>query len=193
MLCSRFLSTAVAVAAVFPLAAAQPGQPSDPTPTPSATSLAELGGRVALDRSGLGTADGVLVISNSNLPELAARGLLTSAMGEGSAAPTPAATPAVADAGERARRQLWRSRVRAQRERVARLQEQLGQLEADLASLERAVSTASARQEVTLKPKLEKARQRREATAARLERERSELDAVIRSARADGAEPGWFR
>ena len=161
-----------------------------PTPTPSPRSLAQLAARVELDRSALGGADTAVVISNHNLSDLAATGRLTTA--EGCAETVAPATNSPSPREEAARRDRWRTLHRRQRERIFALEEQLARLDLDLAAAletERSRPPGRARRPDRT-PAL---RQRREALAARLERERSELRRIVREARVEGAEPGWFR
>jgi hypothetical protein len=161
-----------------------------PTPTPSPRSLAQLAARVELDRSTLGDGGGPIVISNDNLGDLAAAGRLTTA-------PVVESTPAPAaqtrsPRDEAALRERWRTAYRRQQEQVITLEEQLARLDLDLAAAleaERSRPPGRARRPDRT-PVL---RQSREALAARLERERSELRRIVREARADGAKPGWFR
>jgi len=165
------------------------GGASEPTPTPPPSSLARLAGRLELDRSALG-GEGAVVITNDNLADLAAAGRLSTTAGVKASPPPPAATPSPRD--QAALRERWRTAYRRQRERVFALEEQLVRLDLEVAAAaeaDRSRPPGSARRPDRA-PVL---RQRREALAARVDRERSELRRIVREARADGAQPGWFR
>lgn len=162
---------------------------SPPTPTPNPRSLAQLAGRLELDRSALG-GEGAVVITNDNLAGLAAAGRLSTTAGVGASTPPATATPSPRE--DASLRKRWRTAYRRQRERVFALEEQLARLDLEVAAAEEADRSRppGRARRPDRAPAL---RQRREALAARLDRERSELRRIVREARADGAQPGWFR
>jgi septal ring factor EnvC (AmiA/AmiB activator) len=90
------------------------------------------------------------------------------------------------------RRSYWRKRVDKQRDRIADVEEELALLDAKIDALEDRAFQSS-RNAAKLWAQADEQRERRRVVEDRLKRERSKLSAIIREARQEGAQPGWFR
>ncbi|HSL18549.1 MAG TPA: hypothetical protein VLB51_11650 [Methylomirabilota bacterium] len=173
----RWIGVAVIVVAT---SAAAEGPPPAPTPKPG--TLAAFASRAELDRS-RAAADGAIVITDDTLTELGEGAVVTLA-GE-PAAPLPELTPGpTADPKARSR---WRSAVLAQSRKIAGLQARRDAAELELDRLERGSLDAR-----TL-DRIEKAEAKLRQIDAEIARERAVLSRIVRDARKDGAQPGWFR
>jgi hypothetical protein len=168
-----------------------------PTPTPASSGrdahLAEYADRHSLDRSILARPGGTLVITNETVERVGDRGTITTCR------PSPAANSrAVArgmptpSAPDPKRRTYWRNKVGAQRERVAQVTRELALLKARIDALEDA-AFAGGRNATRLWARVEEAKARRKTVEALLSREKTKLDTIVRQARQEGAQPGWFR
>ena len=177
--------------------------PSEPTPTatPEATSsgreihLGEYAARATLDRTGTEGDDGAVVITNDTITRLAARGALTTVSPGGGArvaAPTSVPSPRTAATPSAARRSYWQRKVDAQRDAIAEAQEDVARLTARIEALEDAAFQGG-RRATRLWAQVEETKGLLRVAQRRLARERDRLDAIIRQARREGAEPGWFR
>jgi septal ring factor EnvC (AmiA/AmiB activator) len=158
--------------------------------------LAHLAARIELDRSAVGTDSGQIVISDHNLQTLAARGRLTAvptAAWSGPVGTSKNADKSSAQLADQERK--WRGRYRRQLAKVRTLETRLATLDRRLKALEDAATSVarSLRQWAAARAKLESARSDRAALAERLDDERAELERIIREARREGAQPGWFR
>ena len=169
------------------------------TPTPSAREafgerrLGELESRVRLDRSIVEEIDGVVVIDNESVRSVGERGSLTYGRLAARALGASSGRKRVAKPeDEPKRRAVWRKAVDEAREAIAVTEHELSLLDARIESLEDAAFDAGPGA-VRLWAKYEEARKRRRIIEQGLKREQAELDAIIRRAREDGAEPGWFR
>jgi hypothetical protein len=168
-----------------------------PTPTPASSSrdahLAEYADRHGLDRSVLARPDGSLVITNETVEMIGDRGTITTcrpSQAAGSRAVTRGIrTPSAPDPK---RRTYWRNKVSAQRERVAQVTRELEFLKAKIDALEDA-AFAGGRNATRLWARVEEAKARRKTIETLLSRERAKLDTIVRQARQEGAQPGWFR
>jgi len=158
--------------------------------------LAEAAARIELDRTVAESEDGQIVISDDNLKALAAGGKLTTGQ---TGAWTGGREAGAGDDSDAARldnrRSYWRERHHRQLDKVRALEDKLAVLDQRVEQLKEACFSTGrlSRRSETARASLEKARQEREALAERLEGERAELDHIIREARLEGAQPGWFR
>jgi hypothetical protein len=84
-------------------------------------------------------------------------------------------------------RQRWRSRVLTQSARIATLEARRADVEAEIDRLERGSLDAR-----TL-DRIEKAEAKLARVDADIRREKAELSRMVREARKQGAQPGWFR
>jgi hypothetical protein len=167
------------------------------TPTPPTTRreihIGEYAGRVEIDRSGLEETGGPVVITNQLVKSTRDRGTLTT--GPSSplySGPTPTSHRATPTPAGPRRRSYWQSRVHTQRRIISQVQRELRLLDARIDALEDAAFQGGIR--ATSKwAKLAENRSRRKVVDRRLHNERARLSAIIRAARREGAEPGWFR
>ena len=169
------------------------------TPTPIATTqrgeihLSEYARHTALDRSALGTDSGPLIITTETVRKFGAQGLLTVGLPHSRSpltASRPGSPPGTPNP-ERLREE-WRAKVLRQKDQVARVDGDIVLLDAKIESLETTAvhgRDGAARRQA----RIAEARGRRSVLARQLARERARLGTLIRSAREQGAEPGWFR
>ncbi len=188
------LCAAAWTAVILVAAALQSAAGTTPTPTPSPvtrgnTSLARYADRAPLRASPLQRGeDGGIVITNDTVLELREGGSVTTVSGPGARPDSPSTTPSP----RAARRAYWRRSVDAQRRRIAAAADELAKADARVRALEDAALTGG-RGAVKRWAKVDEAKRRRLVIARHLQREREALGAVIRAARREGAEPGWFR
>lgn len=187
------------------LAAAPPPRTPTPAPTPtprvtslkhssaeaaapSHRSLAEVARRTKL-RGGTG-----IVISNSNLSELAGGVELTQGRSSGDEGSEPA-TAAPRAAGGDDRRALWQDRYQQARGRLLFLEREAERLEGEVARLQTQFYSWDdpAYRDGVIKPAWDKAVADLAATRERLVRARALPDEVMAEASRQGALPGWFR
>lgn len=195
-------------------AASVPGMAEDrPTPTPTATptqsptprpaggqSLREIGKDTELKGGGTGTP---IVISNENLAEIAEQGSVTSVeKGAGSGAGRrPVRQPGQVTVVESdpqhtdERRRYWRNQYESQVELIEGLQRQIQILDQKIPGLWRDFYSRDdpAYRDGVIKPELDAAMARRQKLEEQLAAAGPRLSEIKSQARADGAEPGWFR
>ena len=184
----KALTTLAVLCLGLALAAEEPAATPTPvpTPTPRPRTLEDAAAGITLDRSGSDDG-GEIVISNHNLDKMADGGLVTGCeLRGGTRAPGRGAVRS--DDGDEAERKLrWQQRYRKQEEAIRKLREKQAVLEAEIRVLER----ASGRRRDPLR--LERARARLEQLGDRIALEERRLAELVRAARRDGAQPGWFR
>ncbi len=181
-----------------PPAAHSPDRPpTTPTPVPQrigdTTRLSDYAERIALDRSCIGAQGESMTITTETVRELAARGPLTVG------APRDRLSPGAAPPGnqpdttnlERLREE-WRAKVLRQRDQVAKIQGDIVLLDAKIEAI-RSTATRGRDAAVRQQARLMEARGQRTVLTRRLATERARLGALIRHARQQGAQPGWFR
>jgi hypothetical protein len=153
--------------------------------------LGEVAERIELDRTHLDPDRKVVAITDETVSELGRHGRLTTASPP-SAVPSPTVvspTPASAAAG---RRSYWRKRVLAQAQRVEKCRAGLERLDAAIDALEDAAfdrGSKGARDWA----RAGEMKRRREIAESECVREQAELSRLVRAARKEGAQPGWFR
>ena len=154
--------------------------PVTPTPTPRSGTLAAYASSITLDR---GPGEDQVVITTDNLSTLGEGGLLTTATmpaGEPNTInPTAVVNPKI--------RERWRRKVLAQSEVLARLQVRRSAIEADIDRIERG------RLDSRTLDQLEKAEAKLADADAEIRRAKAQLSRIVRDARKEGAQPGWFR
>jgi hypothetical protein len=170
-----------------------------PTPTPSTTSppgeqhISEYADRIKLDRSQLDDATGAPEITNDTIRELEQRGHLTTASPIGDSAegtPRPSSPPP--SQVDPKRRTYWRSRVLSQAKIVEKCTAEIARLDAKIDSLEDAAfdsGTRGAKQWA----RVDETKRLRTIAEVQCKRERAKLSEIVREARKEGAQPGWFR
>lgn len=182
-----------------------------PTPTPAATpsptprpaggqSLQEIGKDTELKGAASGTP---IVISNENLAEIAEQGSVTSVeKGAGSGAGRrPVRQPGQVTVVESdpqhtdERRRYWRNQYERQVELIEALQRQIQALDQEIPGLWRDFYSRDdpAYRDGVIKPKLDAAMAQRQKLEEQLATAGPRLTEIKSQARADGAEPGWFR
>lgn len=153
--------------------------------------LSEYADGLELDRSACGLDPGFVVITTDTVDEVGTHGVLTVGTVRQRPSPRRPDDPAPRKA-DTDRQHQWRVKVLQQKDRVTKLAGDIAIQDARIRALEttavRGRDGAARRQ-----ARLAEARERRSVLAHRLATERARLGALIRDARRDGAEPGWFR
>ncbi len=152
----------------------------EPTPTPRPTTLAAYAETISLRRPESIETDGRLTLSTEDIAELARGGALT----EGRIVFGKRPASSAADAREKAK---WQSRVGKQKAVIEKLVLEVARIEKAIDLLEDGRLTARAL------ARLEKSKLDLEFAREKLHRARLEFTKIIREARLQGAEPGWFR
>jgi hypothetical protein len=170
-----------------------------PTPTPSTTAppgerhISEYADRVELDRSLLDDTNGAVEITNDTVRKLEEHGLLTTASPIGGTAAGAARTTSPAPVQvDPKRRTYWRARVLSQAKLVDKCTGEIARLDAKIDSLEDAAfdsGTRGAKQWA----RVDETKRLRAIAETRCRRERAALSNIVREARKEGAQPGWFR
>jgi hypothetical protein len=152
-----------------------------PTPTPTPASLADYARRLTL-RGTTFDEEGRITIDNDTVQAIGRdRALVLGVAGY------PALATPRPQAKESAVRKKWRSRYDAQQRRIAGVERVLEAVGRDIDRLNHQRLTPR------VLARLEEARAKRAALERDLKRQRVELARLIRAARQEGAEPGWFR
>jgi len=158
-------------------------QSPPPSPIPKTGTLAAFAGDRSLRRA-LGVDDDTpIVITDDNLSRLADGAVITVMTS------TIAETSEVGDvaAPDPKTREKWRRKVLAQSAVIARLEARRRSVESGIDRLERG------RLDAKTLDRISDAEERLAAVDGELQRERNTLSRIIRSARKEGAQPGWFR
>jgi hypothetical protein len=158
-------------------------QSPPPSPTPRTDTLAAIAGDRPLRRAP-GVAGGApIVITDDNLSLLADGAvitLMTSTIAELSEAE-------VVDEPDPKTRERWRKTVLAQSAVIARLEARRRSVESAIDRLERG------RLDTGTLDRIARQEERLVAVDRELQRERATLSRIVRAARKEGAQPGWFR
>jgi hypothetical protein len=164
-------------------AIATAGEPPSPTPTPKPGTLAALATVRSLNRAPGADASATIVITNDNLDELgggAALTVLTSTVAEA----------VTLDSGDRVdpkTREKWRSKVLAQSKVIARAEAKRDAVRTEIDRLERG------RLDSRTLDRIAKAEVKLREADDEIKRAKAELSKIVREARKEGAQPGWFR
>ena len=154
--------------------------PSTPTPPPRSGTLAAYASSITLDR---GPGEDPVLITTDNLRTLGEGGVLTTAsmpaVEPNTIHPTAEVDPKI--------RERWRRKVHGQSEVIARLQSKRSAVEADIDQIERGKLDGRALD------RLAKTETKLRAIDAEIKNEKAQLSRIVRQARKDGAQPGWFR
>jgi len=169
-------------------AAAEPE--ATPTPVPADSRLGDVAHLMTLDAASLDHEGGSPVITNDTVNRLADRGVLTIGPPLQHAPTLELATGTVS---QTKLREKWRRRVFSQRSRIAGVEAELAGLDAKIDALEDTALAASTKSKMKVWIRIDEARKQREIVKRRLGDERSKLATIIREARKEGAQPGWFR
>ena len=158
-------------------------EPLDPRPTPKPGTLAAIASSRSLNRVPELDETAVIVITDDNLNQLgrgAALTLMTSTIADSSVVETDhSADPKT--------REKWRKKVLAQSSVIARAEARRVDAEAELNRLERGKLDSR-----TL-DRIAKAESKLQTIDAEIRSEKAQLSTIIREARKEGAQPGWFR
>ena len=157
--------------------------PPLPTPTPRPGTLASVaGGRSLVRASGTGHTEPI-VITDENLGTLAEGAVITVVT------TTAAELPLVStiDSVDPKTREKWRRKVLAQSRTIAQLKVKRATGETEINRLERGRLDAG-----TL-DRIARAEAKLDAIDQEIRRKKAELSQVVREARKEGAQPGWFR
>lgn len=154
-----------------------------PTPTPKPGTLAAVAGSRPLQRVPGLSDTGIIVITDDNLSSLGQNAALTSM------------TSTIAETGvfethadvDPKTREKWRKKVLAQSSVIARIQARRFDAEAELNRLERGRLDGRALDRIA------KAERNLQTIDTEIKSEKKQLSRIIRQARKEGAEPGWFR
>ncbi len=158
-------------------------EPPGPRPTPKPGTLAAIASSRSLKRAPELDASAVIVITDGNLDELG-RGAVLTLMSSTIADPLPAETEHRTDPKTR---EKWRKKVLVQGSAIARLEARRVDAEAELERLERGKLDGKALDRIA------KAEAKLRAIDAEIRSEKVRLSTIIRDARKEGAQPGWFR
>jgi exonuclease VII small subunit len=151
-----------------------------PRPTPRPGTLAALAAERTLTRTGDSPS---IVITDENLASLGAGAAFTRVE-----SPVAEFIEVAAPEGvDPKTRDHWRNKVLAQSEAIARLETKKSAIEDQIDRLERGRLDARALD------RIEKAEAKLRAAEAEIERAKQKLSRIVREARKDGAQPGWFR
>jgi hypothetical protein len=161
----------------------QAAEPPSPTPTPKPGTLAAIASSRSLNRAPELAGAGILMITDDNLNQLsrgAALTVLTSTIAD------PAAVEADHPADPKTR-ENWRKKVLAQGSVIAKLEARRTDIEEELNRLERGKLDGRTLDRIAM------AEGKLQTIDAEIRSEKSQLSKIIREARKDGAQPGWFR
>jgi len=158
-------------------------EPPAPIPTPKPGTLAAFAQSRSLNRVSGPDANGNIVITDENLDQL------------GHDAPLTVMTSTIADpsvvvidqAVDPRAREKWRRKVLTQSNVIAKLEARRAATEAELNRLERGKLDGRALDRIA------KAEIKLRAIDAEIRREKAMLSSIVRDARREGAQPGWFR
>jgi len=154
--------------------------PATSTPPPKSGTLAAYASSITLDR---GPGEDPVLITTDNLRTLGEGGLITTAarpaVGPFEVEPTAEVDPKV--------RERWRKKVLAQRRTITNLQAQRRAVEEEIERIERGSLDSRALDRLTMtETKLRR-------VDAEISQEKQALSRIVRDARKEGAQPGWFR
>jgi hypothetical protein len=150
------------------------------TPTPKPGTLAAYADSITLDRD---SREEPLIITTDNLLALGEGGLLTTVA-------RPAGEPFEVNPDSEVDpkiRDRWRKKVLSQRGAIAKLEERRHTVEAEIDRLERGKLDSK-----TL-DRIEKSEAKLRTVEDEIKNEKAQLSRIVRQARKDGAQPGWFR
>lgn len=179
-----------------------PAVRATPRPTPGPRSLADAARQIRL-QSPARDAEGRIVISDTNLPELADRGSVTAISGDRSADRRYVEVEGQGEGGGSAssgmdpeeKRELWRRKFQAQAKAVAVIEARISELDREIPGLWNQFYAWDdpAYRDGVIKVRLDRALAEWEELTAKLPGEREKLEQIREEARQDGAQPGWFR
>ena len=158
-------------------------------PTVNAESLASLAARTHLDRKGLSaTQNGdPIVIDQAALTRLASQGRIAAVGADTPHRKTPKPPSA-------SLRRSWRQRYSAAAAKILKIQEKIRSIQQKIRSLQaRAEKGRSGKTSFRIDDEIEVQRSRIQELQAQEQILGHALNHVIRQARKDGAQPGWFR
>lgn len=154
-----------------------------PTPTPRPGTLAAYAQKITLDRSLLGDESGRVILTNEEVAEIGACAAITL----GSVVTPSDHHSKKSGSGGSAERTRWRAAHRKQQKVIADLERQLSLLGVEIDHLEKQQRTPK------ILARLDRAEAKRRHLELETSRAREELARIVRDARRQGAEPGWFR
>ena len=157
--------------------------PPLPTPTPRPGTLASVAGGRSLIRARGTDLTEPIVITDENLGKLAEGAVITVVTTTAVELPLVSTTDSI----NPKTREKWRRKVLAQSNVIARLETKQASVEGEINRLERGRLDARALDRIaTTEAKLR-------TIEKEIQREKAELSRIIRAARKEGAQPGWFR
>jgi hypothetical protein len=178
---SRRLLTIVLSAALLMPASAFSADRPQPTPRPG--TLGAYAQKITLDRSSLGDPSGTVILTNDTVVGFTNDGAITL----GTVVTVQHDPSKASSGGSSAERARWRAAHGRQQRVIADLEKQHSLLEIEIGHLEK--------QQLTPKilARIDRAEAKRRFVEREISRAREELARIVRDARRQGAEPGWFR
>ncbi len=156
--------------------------PPPPSPTPKPGTLAAIATARSLNRAPGVDESTPIVITNDNLERLgdgAALTVLTSTIAEAGEIETTKIDPKT--------REKWRRKVLAQSASITKLEAQGKQIETEIDRLGRGRLDGRALDRIA------KAESKLRSIDEEIKRAKAQLSRIVREARKEGAQPGWFR
>lgn len=158
---------------------ARASDPPPPTPTPRPGTLAALAKSTSLTRNGTTP----IFITDDNLVELSGGAVVTMMTTTANELDETTISTAI----DPKRRNHWKTKVLAQGKRIAALQRKRASVEHTINRLERGRLNSRALNDIA------EAKADLQAIDSQIRDEKSELSRIVRAARKEGAQPGWFR
>ena len=177
----QYIAVGLVMGCTFSLCARAETPP--PSPTPKSGTLAALAGDRSLKRASGVDVDTPIVITDDNLARLADGAVIT--LMTSTIAEVSEIDPV--DEPDQKTREKWRKRVLAQSAVIAKLEARRSAIGAEIGRLERG------RLDARTLDRIERAEAKLRVADDDLEREKANLSKLIRAARREGAQPGWFR
>jgi hypothetical protein len=178
---SRSLLTIIFSSALLISSAAFSADPPKPKPRPG--TLGAYARKITLDRSLLGDSAGHLVLTNDTVSGIAEGATITL----GAVVTVAPKSSKASSRGGSTDRARWRAVHQKQHKVIADLQQRRSVLEIEISHLKK--------QQLTPKilARLDRTAAKRRHVEREISRAREELARIVRDARRQGAEPGWFR
>jgi hypothetical protein len=176
----RLIAAVVAIASFSP---ASVSGSEKPRPTPRPGTLGAYAREITIDRSAFGDPDGRVILTNENVVGFGTGATITL----GAVMTAVHGRSKASSGGSSADRSRVRAAHRKQQQVIADLERQRSLLEVEIRHIDNQSLTPK------ILARLDRAKSKRRHLDQEISRARDELARIVRDARRQGAEPGWFR